>query len=108
MLHGVFLKNSVHKYFSLTYINIFLLTIFLSVVTNATLSMTRVIFPLAYDYYLFSIDGAFPGWATNSAIYHRSMPDILSNITFYVYAAMGVIFLPTVALFVRENKIKTL
>lgn len=87
------------------FIGLVILIFSLSLLTNAGLGITRIIFPATWDNYIFRIDGAFSGLATQSAIINNSANAFIQACTKTSYGILIFALYTMIGLAIRRNAI---
>lgn len=87
---------------------VFGLNVLLAIGVASFLEITPALFPGTYDYVVHHIDGAFwhPANKLSSAL--AQYPEFFRNLLTFVYDLLGWVFLPLIALVVREGKAEAL
>lgn len=83
---------------------VLLLTAVLTVGMASFLEITPVIFPGAYDYPLYHVDMAFGNPSANISASLAQAPEFVRNGLNMVYDLLGWIFIPLIALILKERK----
>jgi predicted membrane-bound spermidine synthase len=90
------------------YLQIAILLASLSVGTNAALRNTRMLFPATWDYFIYRIDGAFGGVATQAAIVNAQGSPFLQTFTFVSYAMLIIALYVLVGVAIRKDSVARL
>lgn len=101
-------RNTQHKNWSSLYWHIALLLGALSISTNAALATNRLIFPATWDYFVYRIDDAFGGIATQFASFNSTSPPLIQTFTPTIYALLIIVFYVMVGLAIRKQYVAKL
>lgn len=101
-------RNTLHKKWSSLYWRIALLLGALSVSTNAALASNRLIFPATWDYFVYRIDSAFGGIATQTASLNSMGSPFLQAFTTTMYTLLIIFFYVMVGLAMRKRQMAKL
>lgn len=83
---------------------VLLLSIFLAVGITSFLEITPVIFPGTYDYIMHHLDAAYGYPVQEVAVYVKNSKEGAKDFLGFVYSSLGWVFLPMIALVIREGK----
>jgi predicted membrane-bound spermidine synthase len=80
----------------------------LNVATNAGLHNNRILFPATWDYFVYRIDGAFHGFATDVALLNSLAPPSVQAFVFSIYGLLIFAFYAVVGIAMRQGEVERL